>query len=80
MSRHPYTHAADFIRMIPSHGKNGCVLSRSDASQIRKKIAEVIGMNDEELAIKLSNAFQKLDDDFFEKKAQDFLKIYLQKS
>ena len=75
MSRHPWTHAADFIRMIPPYGKNGVKISRSDASQIRKKIAEAIGMDDEELAIKLSDAFQQLDDDFWMQKAQEFIKV-----
>lgn len=58
MSRHPYTHAADFIRALGPVNSEGVVLSRSDASQIRQGIAKVIGMSDEELAIKLSKAEQ----------------------
>ena len=58
MSRHPYTHAADFIRALGPVNSEGVVLSRSDASQIRQGIAKVIGMSDEELAIKLSEAEQ----------------------
>lgn len=58
MSRHPYTHAADFIRALGPVNSEGVVLSRSDASQIRQGIAKVIGMTDEELAIKLSEAEQ----------------------
>lgn len=58
MSRHPYTHAADFIRALGPVSSNGVVLSRSDASQIRQGIAKALGMDDEELAIKLSLAEQ----------------------
>lgn len=58
MSRHPYTHAADFIRALGPVNSEGVVLSRSDAAQIRQGIAKVIGMSDEELAIKLSEAEQ----------------------
>ncbi|MFC4924742.1 hypothetical protein [Delftia deserti] len=58
MSRHPYTHSADFIRALGPVNSEGVVLSRSDASQIRQGIAKVIGMSDEELAIKLSEAEQ----------------------
>lgn len=67
MSRHPYTYAADFMRMygpksyteyeadvqIPSP-----TLSRADAAHLRAKIAAAIGMSDEELAVKLSEAYQ----------------------
>lgn len=61
MSRHPYTYACDLIRAIPGPAQDGfsCKLSRSEASQIRQKIAEVIGMDDAELAELLSVAYQK---------------------
>lgn len=58
MSRHPYTYACDFIRSLGPFGENGTVLSRSEASRIRQGIAKAIGMDDEELAIKLSEAEQ----------------------
>lgn len=59
--RYPYTHAADFIRMIPEKGSlGGVVLSRADASCIRSRIAAVIGMNDEELARKLADEFERI--------------------
>ena len=54
----PYTHAADFIRALGPVSSNGVVLSRSDAAQIREGIAAAIGMTDEALAIKLSEAEQ----------------------
>ena len=57
-SRHPYTYAADFIRTLAGYGEGGTKLSRSDASQIRQGIAKAIGMNDHELACRLSEAFQ----------------------
>lgn len=62
MSRHPYTHAADFIRALGPIGPTGVVLSRSDASQIRRGIAAAIGIPDEELAEKLSLAEQAKTD------------------
>lgn len=52
MSRHPYTHSADFIREIV-----GPDVARSEASQLRQAIAKVIGISDEELAVKLSQEF-----------------------
>lgn len=57
-SRHPYTHSEDFIRELGPVGRNGVVLSRSDASQIRRGIAKAIGISDEALADKLSLAEQ----------------------
>lgn len=63
MSRHPYTHAADFIRALGPINAQGVVLSRSDASQIRQGIAKAIGMSDEELAEKLSLAEQAKTDE-----------------
>lgn len=52
MSRHPYTNSCDFIRSYMGG-------SRSEATQLRKAIAKVLGMSDEELAEKLSNSFQE---------------------
>lgn len=58
MSRHPYTNACDFIRQF-ANSEIECTLSRSQASQIRQAIAEVIGMDDAELAEKLSVKYQE---------------------
>lgn len=63
MSRHPYTYAAYFIRQFGPVDSSGVVLSRSDAAQIRQAIAEAIGMEDEELAVILSNEFQNSEND-----------------
>lgn len=62
MSRHPYTYAADFIRALGPVNSSGVVLSRADASQIRKGIAAAIGISDFELANILSEAEQKKTD------------------
>lgn len=70
MSRHPYTYAADFIRALGPVNSDGVVLSRSEASQIRQGIAAALGMNDEELAIKLSEAEQVKTDSDREKEVQ----------
>lgn len=60
MSRH-HTNACDFIRAIPDKAEDGISykLSRAEASQIRQRIAEAIGMDDAELADMLSVAFQQ---------------------
>lgn len=55
-SGYPYTYACDYIRSLAGYNKEGTKLSRSDASQIRSKIAEIIGMEDEELAESLADA------------------------
>jgi len=55
-SRYPYTYACDYIRMAGPVGPEGVVLSRSDASQIRQRIADALGMDDNELACKLADA------------------------
>jgi len=57
MSRFPYTHAADFIRQIVS-----LQVSRSEASQLRQKIAEALDMEDSELAAKLAIIFMREND------------------
>lgn len=54
MSRHPYTHSADFIREIV-----GPDVSRSEAGKLRQAIAKIIGMEDEQLASKISIAFME---------------------
>ena len=54
-SRYPYTYAADFIRTCGPVSSEGVVLSRSDASQIIRAIAEAIGIDDEQLAVKLAD-------------------------
>ncbi len=52
MSRHPYTYSCDLIRIVEP------MISRSQASQIRQNIALALGMDDEELAFKLSEYYQ----------------------
>ena len=52
MTRHPYTHSCDFIREY-----TGPLVSRSDASQLRQAIADVLEMDDLDLANALSRAF-----------------------
>lgn len=62
MSRHPYTHACDYIRSLAGYGPGGAKLSRSDASQIRQGIAKAIGMDDAKLADALSVYYQQNDE------------------
>ena len=66
MSRHPYTYAADYIRQFSPIGPNGVVLSRADASQIRQGIARALGMDDHEMACRLSEYFQANENEITE--------------
>lgn len=59
MSRHPYTNACDLIRYVAGHDEHGTKLSRADASKVRMLFSKVLGIDDEELAIKLSEYFIK---------------------
>lgn len=61
MSRHPYTHAADALRqfVMKEDGFGGCAMSRAQSSQVRRYIAETIGVSDEELATKISERYMK---------------------
>lgn len=58
MSRHPYTHAADFIRHIIGPAK----CSRATASHLIIEVAKACDIETETLANLLSNEFQKLWD------------------
>jgi hypothetical protein len=58
-SRHPYTYAADYLRMAATPDIAAeCTVSRAQASSIRKAVARAIGMNDGELAVLLSRQYQ----------------------
>lgn len=73
MSRHPYTHAADFVRLLGPSGREGIILSRSDASEIYRGIAKAIGMPEDEMANKLSLAEQDKGTDVREKEIAKIL-------
>jgi len=73
-SRHPYTHAADLLRM--HYGPSGTKLSRSEAAQIRQVIAKAIGMSDEELAVKLSEYFQANQPAISDQNAKAFIAAF----
>ena len=78
-TRYPYTHAADFIRLIAGYGENGTKLSRSDASQIRSKIAEIIEMDDNLLACKLANYYLENREEIDNKSVNAVLEIFSRK-
>ena len=56
-TRYPYTYACDLIRHWAGCDEKGTKLSRSDTSQIRSNIAEIIGIDDKELAKKLADYY-----------------------
>ena len=59
--RYPYTYACDYIRTASPYGDTGCILSRSDASQIRQLISLALDMDDKEVAEKLADTFLKYE-------------------
>lgn len=67
MSRSHYTNSADYIRGLGPCSKEGVVLSRSDASQIRQGISKAIGMDDEKLSMILSDALENKSPEEIEK-------------
>ncbi len=71
-SHYPYTYAADYIRALAGYNSDGCKLSRSDASAIRSSIADVLGMDDAELAAALADAYLA-NDNMFTSKAAAFI-------
>lgn len=75
MSRYPYTYASDLLRMIPDLGPEGCKLSRSEASSIRQKISEILGLDDEEVAKKLADYYQEHEEELSQASADRFLKV-----
>ena len=66
-SRYPYTYSCDFIRCLAGYSLYGMKISRSDASQIRSGIAEALGMDDVELAQKLSDYYKANENTILQK-------------
>ena len=54
---------------------DGYGISRQDASKIRQGIAEALGMDDETLAIRLSEYFQAHEPELTEKTVAEFLRL-----
>lgn len=56
--RYPYTYACDYIREIVGMGDDGSTkISRADASQIRVVLADIAGLDDEEMAKRIADRF-----------------------
>ena len=60
-SKYPDKYACDFIRIVSPCDENGCSMSISQGRYVRRMIAMALGMNDEELAEKLANAYLKYE-------------------
>jgi hypothetical protein len=61
-TRYPYTYACDFMRQFPrvipvDAGRVPDGMSRSDATEIRQRWAEIERRTDEDLAIALADAY-----------------------
>ena len=54
--RYPYTYACDYLRTVNPE------ISRSEITQIRRMISDVIGMTDEDLAKKLADVYKNTED------------------
>lgn len=74
--RFPYTYASDLIRSVPDMGKDGCKLSRSEASRIRQTIAEAIGMDDDLLARKLADYYKDNEETIESAGVQKFMERF----
>jgi hypothetical protein len=70
-SRYPYTYACDLIRAFAGYNAEGTKLSRSDASKIRSKIAEILGIQDEDLAKELADYYMKHSQEIAEQGATE---------
>jgi hypothetical protein len=56
-SRYPYTYSCDMIRKLGGYVDGSTRLSRSDASQIRQGIAQIIGVSDKNLACVIADFY-----------------------
>lgn len=56
INRYPYTYAADYLRIIMNE-TIGLSLSRAEAACIRNRISKAVGIDDEEVAIKMADAY-----------------------
>lgn len=66
-SRYPYTYSCDLLRVLAGFGDAGAKLSRSDASRLRGRISEAIGMEDEEIAKRLADYYKANEKELTEK-------------
>jgi len=74
-SRHPYTYADDLIRSFAGYTESGTKLSRADASQILIRIAEIIGMDHYDLAVKLADYYVEHEAEITDNSVTAFMKL-----
>jgi hypothetical protein len=74
-SRFPYTFCCDFIRTLGGWYKGGTKLSRSDASLIRSKIAEILELDDREVAEKIAIYYLKNREEITEQSVREFMAV-----
>ncbi len=74
-SRYPYTYSCDLLRVLAGFGDAGERLSRSDASQLRGRISEALGMEDEEIAKRLADYYKANEKELTEKSVSDWLRF-----
>jgi len=75
-SRYPYTYAADCVRIIAGHNRDGSKISRSDASKVRTLFAKVTGIDDETLAKMLADHYQKCVKDLEAEAFRNFMSCF----
>jgi len=70
-TRYPYTYACDLIRSLSEE-----MIARSSASQIRSKIASILGIDDHELACKLADYYKEHEDEITDSFIKNFREKY----
>jgi hypothetical protein len=75
-SRYPYTYAADCIRIVAGHNRDGSKISRSDAAKIRALFVKVTGVDDETLAKMLADHYQKYIKDLEAEAFRNFMAVF----
>lgn len=71
-----YTDSCDYIRSFGGIDKNGIKLSRSDASKIREGIAIALGLEDLELAEKLSQYYEIHEEEINKESVKKLLSVF----
>jgi hypothetical protein len=72
-TRYPYTYACDLIRSFSGYDREGCCLSRANASRIQEIVAKIIGMPDEKLAKKLADYYLEHEDELTDASTHELL-------
>lgn len=73
-SRYPYTYSCDYIRTFAGCDTSGTKMSRAEATEVRHAIADAIGMDDKELAEKISDYYIENQDEITDRGVKEFMR------